>query len=276
MVTFWGQALGARSTYDGNADVSEATSTFGGVFGGVDVTMGTNGVIGFAAGYSQSDTSVDALGSSADADTYTIAAYGGAEVGAWNFRAGASYAMGSVDADRTVSFPGYSDDTSAGYDVSIGQAFGEVGYGIVAQGVAFEPFFGLATVHLDTDGFSESGGAAALTADGSSSDYGTATFGLRAAASYLMGSGTVVSPRLSAAWQRAFGDLSTEASLAFAGAAGDRFTVSGVGLMQDTALIDAGLDVQVSPTAVLGISYFGQLAEDGSNNAIRANISWTF
>ena len=87
-MTFWGQALGARSTYDGNADVSEATSTFAGVFGGVDMTVGTNGVIGFAAGYSRSDTSVDALGSSADADTYMIAAYGGAEVGAWDFRAG--------------------------------------------------------------------------------------------------------------------------------------------------------------------------------------------
>ena len=77
VVTFWGQALGSRSTYDGNSDVSEATSTFGGVFGGVDVTMGPNGVVGSAAGYGGSDTSVDALDSSADADTYMIAAYGG-------------------------------------------------------------------------------------------------------------------------------------------------------------------------------------------------------
>ena len=136
--------------------------------------------------------------------------------------------MGSVDADRTVSFPGYSDDTSAGYDVRIGQAFGEVGYGVVAQGVAFEPFFGLATVHLDTDGFSESGGAAALTADGSSSDYGTATVGLRAAASYLMAVGNrrvTAAVRGVAARVRRPVDRSVAR---FRRCAGDRFTVSGV------------------------------------------------
>ena len=276
VVTFWGQALGARGTQDGSAGVSEAKSSFGGIFGGADMTVGTDGVVGFAVGYSQSDTDVDALGSSADADSYLIAAYGGASVGPWNFRGGASYAFGSVDADRTVSFPGYTDRTSADYDVDIGQVFGEVGYGVVSQGVAYEPFFGLAMVHLDSDGFTESGGAAALTGGSSSSDYGTATLGLRASASYAMTNGMVVSPRLSAAWQHAYGDLSTSASLGYASGAGDGFTVSGTSLMQDTALIDAGIDVQISPAAVLGLSYFGQIADDGSNNALRANITWTF
>jgi outer membrane autotransporter protein len=276
VVTFWGQALGARSTYDGGSGVSEAKSNFGGIFGGADMSVGSNGVVGLAAGYSQSDTSVDALNSSADADSYLIAVYGGAEVGAWNFRGGASYATGSVETRRTVSFPGYTDTTSADYDTNISQLFGEVGYGVVTQGVEFEPFFGLAMVHLDTDGFTESGGDAALSGNGSSSDYGTTTVGLRAATSYPMANGTIVSPRVSAAWQRAFGDLSTGATLAYADAGGDGFTVNGVGLTRDTALVDAGIDIQVSQKAVVGVSYFGQLAKDGSNNALRANITWTF
>ncbi len=128
-----------------------------------------------------------------------------------------------------MSFPGYTDTTSADYDTNVSQVFGEVGYGVVTQRVELEPFFGLAMVHLDADGFTESGGDAAFTGSGSSSDYGTTTIGLRAAASYPMANGTIVSPRLSAAWQSAFGDLSTDAALAYADASGDGFTVNGVG-----------------------------------------------
>ena len=95
-----------------------------------------------------------------------------------------------------MSFPGYTDTTSADYDVNISQVFGEVGYDLVTQWVELQPVFGLAVVHLDTDGFTESEGDAALTGNGSSSDYGATTIGLRAAASYPMANGTIVSPRL--------------------------------------------------------------------------------
>ncbi len=50
VVTFWGQALGARSTYNGGSGVSEAKSNFGGIFGGVDMSVELNGVVGVAAG----------------------------------------------------------------------------------------------------------------------------------------------------------------------------------------------------------------------------------
>ncbi|MPZ12782.1 MAG: hypothetical protein GEU89_21695, partial [Kiloniellaceae bacterium] len=54
-----------------------------------------------------------------------------------------------------------------------------------------------------------------------------------------------VTPRLSAAWQHGFGDLTPAASLAFAGTTNADFTVTGVPLARDSAVIDAGLDVTI-------------------------------
>jgi outer membrane autotransporter protein len=91
-----------------------------------------------------------------------------------------------------------------------------------------------------------------------------------------MANGMIVTPRLSAAWQHGFGDLTPAASLAFAGTTNADFTVTGVPLARDSAVIDAGLDVTISPQARLGVSYFGQLAGSSSTNAVRGHFTWTF
>jgi outer membrane autotransporter protein len=105
---------------------------------------------------------------------------------------------------------------------------------------------------------------------------GYSTLGLRAAAHYPIANGMVVTPRLSAAWQHGFGDLTPTAALAFAQTTNAEFTVAGVPLAEDSAVIDAGLDVAISPQARLGVSYFGQLSGESSTNAVRGHFIWTF
>src|SRR5262249_10636467 len=65
-------------------------------------------------------------------------------------------------------------------DGTTAQVFGEVGYGFTFGRVALEPFAGLAWVSVNTDGFTEAGGAAALTGFGDSFDTGYSKLGLRA------------------------------------------------------------------------------------------------
>jgi RecJ-like exonuclease len=45
-------------------------------------------------------------------------------------------------------FPGFSDDTSAKYNAHTAQVFGELGYRIDTNRVAFEPFVNLAYVNF--------------------------------------------------------------------------------------------------------------------------------
>ena len=66
------------------------------------------------------------------------------------------------------------------------------------------------------------------------------------------------------------------AALAFAATSDADFTVTGVPLARDAALIDAGLDVSIGPNARFGVSYFGQLSGASSTNAVRGHFTWAF
>ena len=70
------------------------------------------------------------------------------------------------------------------------------------------------------------------------------------------------SPRqhLSAAWQHAFDELTPDAALAFT-TTGIGFTVYGVPLAQDTALIDVELDFALGERTTAGMSYTDQFGD---------------
>jgi len=77
------------------------------------------------------------------------------------------------------------------------------------------------------------------------------------------------------AWQHAFGDVTPGAALAF-NTNGIGMGILGVPIAQDTALIEAGLGMQIAPDATLSLSYQGQLANDIQDNGIRGNLDWRF
>jgi len=52
--------------------------------------------------------------------------------------------------------------------------------------------------------------------------------------------------------------------------------VTGVPLAEDTALVEAGLDLNLSPTATLGASYAGQFGNNVQDNAVKGRFNWLF
>ncbi len=231
---------------------------------------------GHGFGYSQSNTQINALASSAEVDGGLVAAYAATHFGELNLRMGATYGFNNIDTTRSIAFPGFFDRTRANYNADTGQVFGEFGYATAWNAVALEPFANVAWVHLDTASFTESGGEAALSGSGSAEDVGYSALGVRAATSYALSNGQVLIPHLSIAWQYAIGDLTPAASLAFSGISGSNFSVVGVPLSRNAALVDAGADLRIGPDAKIGISYSGQLADDASDNAITGNLLWNF
>jgi outer membrane autotransporter protein len=138
-----------------------------------------------------------------------------------------------------------------------------------------EPFAGLAYVNVDTERFREHGGAlSALSGRGSDEDVGYSTVGLRAATTMHWGAALVV-PKVSAAWQHAFDDVTPGAALAFA-STGIGFGIAGVPLAEDSLLLEAGLEFNLGPAATLGVSYSGQLADDVEDNAVKGRLTWLF
>ena len=78
----------------------------------------------------------------------------------------------------------------------------------------------------------------------------------------------LVTPHLSAAWQHAFDDVTPDAALAF-GSTGIGFSITGVPPAEDSALIDAGLDLALGPNTTAGVSYSGQFGDGVTDNAVK-------
>jgi outer membrane autotransporter protein len=106
--------------------------------------------------------------------------------------------------------------------------------------MALEPFAGIAFVKVDTDSFKEHGEVAALRSGGFDEDVSYSTLGLRAATTMHV-SNLIVTPKVAAAWQHAFDDVTPGAALAFA-STGIGFDITGVPLAENSLLVEAGLD----------------------------------
>jgi outer membrane autotransporter protein len=270
----WGRVVGAwgEASSDGNA--AALARRTGGFFSGFDARVADEWRVGVLTGYTRSSLTSSSDASSAAIDTYHAGAYAGAQWGAFGLRTGAAYAWHHVDTSRTVAIPGFIDHLTAGYGANTAQVFGELGYNIaLTQRAAIEPFAGLTLVDFRGNGFSEAGGAAALTAQARTTDVGFSTLGLRGAAGFDL-AGMDASWKGSLGWRHVYGDVTPVTTFAFAG--GDPFTVAGLPIARDAAAIDAGLDLGVARNVKVGIAYTGQIAKGFADHGAKAELNWKF
>ena len=62
--------------------------------------------------------------------------------------------------------------------------------------------------------------------------------------------------------------------LSFAGS--DTFTIAGVPIAEDAAVIEAGLGLEFAPNATLGLAYQGQIAEDSAQHGVKGDLTIRF
>ncbi|MFC7395574.1 autotransporter outer membrane beta-barrel domain-containing protein, partial [Chelatococcus sp. GCM10030263] len=117
------------------------------------------------------------------------------------------------------------------------------------------------------------GGAAALTGGRKDTSTTFTTLGVRASTAFDLGSVTLTA-RGSLGWRHAFGDDTPLASLSFSG--GSPFSIAGVPIAEDAAVLDLGLDFGIMENATLGLSYGGQFATDAIDQSVRGNLSVKF
>ena len=257
-VSVWFDALGGLGRYQGDGNAHTVDTSGGGALFGGDTRVGQDWLFGLAAGYM--NTSIDEKGFTASADTnsYYFGGYGSTQTGPFSFSFGGSYGHHALSTKRTVSFVGLSEQLSAAYDARTLQAFAETGWRFGDEARYLQPFAAASYVNLKTDGFSETGGMAALHAASQTQDLWTTTLGLRASRDIMLGE-TVARLSGHAGWQHAYGDLNGTSMMAFNG--GSDFGISGVPTARDAALLGVGLSFDLSNEASLSLGYDGQLAE---------------
>lgn len=270
---FWTSAFGAwaRSESDGNAG-SLAHST-GGFAGGADTVLADEWRMGFAGAYSQTSFDEASRGASGTSDNSSLGLYGGRSFGALDLRFGAAYTWHEISTERTVDAGSLDDRNEADYDARTAQLFGEASYDIDTSLGRISPFAGLAYVHLRTDGFTETGGVTAVSAEADTYDTTYGTLGLRGEAPLALGDTKAVLHGM-IGWRHDFGDGLPDARMAFAGS--DSFTVYGVPSARDVAVMEAGFSVPVSENALLGLTYAGQAGEGEWEQQVKGRLDVRF
>ena len=270
---FWGRGFGSWGYTGSDGNAARLNRTTGGFFLGGDRLIAETWRLGLLGGYSRTSFNIRDRNASGTSDNYHLGLYGGTQWDPLAFRTGAAYTRHDISTSRSVTFPGFFDSLDGEYDAGTAQVFGELAYGLRAGNVELEPFANLAYVNLHTDGFRETGGAAALTGNGGSTDATFATLGLRASTSFRLATVDATATG-TLGWRHTFGAVVPLSVIAFAG--GTAFTVAGVPVARDAAVLEAGLDLTLAPSATLGLSYSAQLASDASDQSLRGTLTWRF
>lgn len=271
-VAGWAQALGGWGDIDGDGNAASVDHSAAGFLIGFDAPLGEWRLGGFA-GYSRSDWSVDDRHSSGDSDDYHVGVYGGRSWNRLGLRLGAAHAWHDISSGRAVAFGGFSDGLHADYRARTAQAFADLSYRVDAAGAAWDPFVRLAYVRLHANGFTEAGGAAALTARADTQDTAISTVGVRPSTTVELGS-VRASLRGMLGWRHAFADVLPTATAALAGSR--PFTPLGAPLARDAAAAEAGLDFDLGDRGIASVTYGGQFSDRASDQRLRVDVRFRF
>jgi outer membrane autotransporter protein len=270
----WARAIGAWGQTAGSGGAAALDRTVHGVMLGADLAAAGDARIGVLAGYTRGEHEAEGRASRVESENRHLALYAGAQRGAVSLRAGAAYTWHDISSHRDLSFPGYADTVESAGKARSAQWFGELGVAIPTQTLALEPFANVAVVNLKTDAVSERGGGAALDAGAATLNTRFATLGLRIGSRGLDLAGLPARVNATVGWRHAFGGITPTTPVAFAG--GTPFTVNGVPVARDAAVIGAGLEWSLGKAATLGLSYDGQFGSGVSDNGVRASLQARF
>jgi outer membrane autotransporter protein len=258
----WGKVSGV----DGGSDTDTAN---GGVIFGGDMTVGNDWRVGVLGGYSRSFFDTDS--SNGASTNYHLGGYAGTKWGPVAFRTGLNYTWHNVDTSRTIT--ALAQTLSGDYDGSSFNAYGELAYRLDVGKSALEPFAALAHSRTRTDGFTETGGTAALTVDDSSMNTTFTTVGLRASTDLDI-AGVASVARGTIGWMHAFGDVDPVSSARFA--TGDSFSVTSTPVDRNAALLEAGVDLTITPASTLSFTYNGQIGSNAYDHGANAKLRVKF
>ncbi|QHA88859.1 autotransporter outer membrane beta-barrel domain-containing protein [Serratia rhizosphaerae] len=269
----WGQMFGSWTRSKGDGNTGKLDSNTGGFLVGADRELSDGVRAGAYAGYSRTHFDVDSRASSGHSNNYHLGLYGAGQRDALALRGGLGYSWHRIESERNVGFGGYSDRLKGDYDGNTLQAFTELGYRLRYESSSVEPFVNLSYVRLHTDAVQEQGGAAALSVQDETMNTFYSTLGLRGATDIPV-SGVDVTLHGNLGWQHAYGDTDTSARMAFA--TGDSFATKGAPVDKDVAVVGVGLDVPLTRSTRVGVSYQGQYGSQLQANSVNAQLTVSF
>ena len=242
----WTQGFGASGNFQSDGNAAGASFGQGGLAYGLDLGGDDSGVIGIAGG--NSFLSFQQGSGSGQLNSQQVGLYLLKRIEDYYLLGNANYGYNDYDSTRVVNVGPVSQVLQGDF---VGHQFGayaEGGYQLEARAVRLQPFFGLQYLNLAQQGFSETGGPAALAVAGSQADALRTHLGSRLVFDSMAGRcGAVWTPYLHGRWVAELLDDSRLVTATFNGApVGGTFATQGNTLGQNYGLFGAGLNVQLT------------------------------
>lgn len=208
-------------------------------------------------------------------DSWLVGAYALRQDGPLALRLGVVHGNHDGSTKRHVAFNGFRDRLKGRYDATTQQVFGQLGYQLDISHFELEPYAQLGYQRYQRDGFMEKGGDAALQYNGQAQEHFSSDLGLRLARPFLLDRGMRVTPRLDIGWKHLYGDVRGSSHQRLVRGS-STYRIKGGELDRDSMLLQAGLDLAVSPRHILGLSYSGETGQDNRNGALMGQWRMTF
>jgi uncharacterized protein with beta-barrel porin domain len=262
---------------DSDADVAHSKFTTGNVTAGADYRLSDNWAVGTLFGFGHTDARTDNAGSQIDVDSYSPGIYAAYADHGWFANGLFSYDYNQYNESRVITFLNRTTNGTPDGNQYNGNLDG--GYEFRSGNLTFGSTAGLQFVHLDVNGFTESGaGAASLAVNEQQVDSLRSRLGGEVRYNWQWYGGKVTAvPHLSASWQHEFIDNSNGITSQFAGQGLGSFTVTQSSVERDSALVDTGIDVQWNHAFSTFIDYQVQAGQsDFFAESIQAGLKINF
>ncbi len=273
--TIWGEVLGdwGNVSGDGNADRFDFDRT--GVVFGSDWGVRNKGLFGVAIGYREIKASEDTRASSGDVRAIDATLYAGARFGGLALSAQGGTSWRTIETSRHVIVGSVDQHLTADYDANSWYAQGRAGVPMADANGVIEPFAAWAFVSVDTDGFTEQSGSAALSVTSSVQSATFAMIGVRATRALGAGgrSGELFG---SLGYTHANGDLSALNSMSFASNPGVTFDIAGAPISTNSFTVEAGVRWAVTDHLDLTAAYHGENGDSDRVQGVNVRLSLAY
>jgi len=272
-VAVWTTATARGGNHQGNGNASTLDANGDSMMLGMDAPIGDVAHIGGVFSTGNLSDSIGAPASSAHVHTRHAGLYASLQTGNFRVMSGAFYGRQNVNADRHISFPAAAGIANSESHANTVQAYVDGSYVFTLSHGTLTPFVDLAAQRLHTDGFAESGTAAALTGHAQSNTQTYGTLGVRSA--LQLNAQETVQAHASLGWQHAWGDTQSTATMQWLSGS-DAFTVQGVPVARNAMAISAGLRILATPKLSLDATYNGQFASRVNDQAAHLSLTYSF
>ncbi len=277
---FWGKAFGGEANQGNHGSSSGYRARYSGLLVGTDTAINDQWRIGGAFNYAHTSINErgDNAGSSARVESYGLTGYGSFTAENWYMNLFGGIVQQKYDTRRSIDFTGFSGVADGQFDGMQYVASAQVGYPIRLDAMTtLTPIAGLTYSRQKLDGHTETGSAAALHVNASSTSSVKSDLGAKLERTYKTSYGELM-PSVRLSWRHEYRDTGIRSVANFAAdtTGATSFSTKGAAPSDDTGVFVLGATLKRSQNLTLAAHYTLEAARSYTAQTADVQLRYEF